>query len=227
MRKFSIKTHYLKNETASCMISMGNTRVLISATVNNRVPPFLNADISGWITAEYSMLPRSGNQRVRRERASINKRNLEIERLIARSLRNAVDLSLIPGKSIIIDADVIEADGGTRTASINGGMYVLAVLFKEMLEKHIIDKNPIKYFIGAVSVGIIDGEIYDDIDYKLDSNADTDMNIVMNEFGKIAEIQATGEKDVFSSAQLNKMMKIAKTDINKIIKKIKRAGNYA
>lgn len=223
MRKFHIEKHYLKNEPASCLVSMGKTRVLVTATMQGRVPPFLNPDESGWITAEYSMLPRSSSQRVRRERNRINKRGLEIERLIARSLRNCVDLKSIQGKSILIDADVIEADGGTRTASINGAMYCLNALIENMLKKQIIEKNPIKYFIGAVSIGIVDGKIYDDIDYSLDSKADTDMNIVMNEYGKLIEIQATGERDTFSLNALNRMVGIAGKDIHKIINAVKRA----
>lgn len=222
MRKFSIEKHYLKNENASCMVSMGRTRVLVSATLQNRVPPFLNPDESGWLTAEYSMLPRSSRQRVKRERSRVNKRNMEIERLIARSLRNCVELGSMAGKSILIDADVIEADGGTRTASINGGMWCLKTLLDSMHRNSTITVNPLKYYIGAVSIGIVDGKIYDDIDYSLDSRADTDMNVVMNEHGRIIEIQATGERDAFSLHALNRMADLAKKDIIGIIKTIKR-----
>ncbi len=226
MRKFNLETHYLFNEKASCMISMGNTKVLTVATLQKRVPPFLDPEQSGWLTAEYNMLPRSSNFRVNRDRNKPNKRNIEIERLIGRALRNSVDLSLIPGYTIMIDADVIQADGGTRTASINGGMVCTAILIQEMLKNKLIEKNPIKYFIGAISVGIINKKIILDIDYEKDSIAEVDMNIIMNENGKLIEIQGTGEHGVFSVSTMNKMVKIAQKGILDIIKKEKKIIKY-
>lgn len=224
MRKFTVETNYLKTDKTACLISMGETKVLTVATILPKVPPFLNPIESGWITAEYSMLPRSSKSRIRRERNKIKKRGVEIERLIARSLRNAVDLSKMPGKSIIVDCDVIKADGGTRIASINGGMISLYILLKEMHSEGLIDEMPVKYFIAGLSAGIIGNDIFTDIDYRKDADADTDMNIVMNEKGKLVEIQGTGERDVFSVNALHRMIRMCRDDIMKIIQKQKQAA---
>lgn len=223
MRKISFETNYIKKEKASCLISMGNTRVLTVATLQKRVPPFVNPSENGWLTAEYAMLPRSSNNRVNRERGKLNKRSVEIERLIGRSLRSAVDTALFAGYTILLDADVIEADGGTRTASINGCMVCLGILEKSMIENGLIEKGFIGNYVGAMSVGIVNSKIISDLDYENDFNAEVDMNIVMNDKGRLIEIQGTGEKGVFSVAQMNRMVSIAGKDIASIIIKQKKA----
>ena len=223
MRKLSFETNYIKKEKASCLISMGNTRVLTVATLQKRVPPFVNPSQSGWLTAEYAMLPRSSCSRVNRERGKLNKRSVEIERLIGRSLRSAVDTALFAGYTILLDADVIEADGGTRTASINGCMVCLGILEKSMIANGLIAEGFIGNYVGAMSVGIVNSRIISDLDYENDFNAEVDMNIVMNDKGRLIEIQGTGEKGVFSVAQMNRMVSAAGKDIASIIIKQKKA----
>ena len=170
----------------------------------------------GWITAEYSMLPASTSSRVQREisRGKKSPRSQEIQRLIGRSLRGAIDLSNIPGNSIYVDCDVINADGGTRTASINGGFLALAMALKKRLPDLIIDKKITP--IAAISVGKVNGQIVDDLDYEMDSNADVDLNLVMNSSYEIIEIQGTGEKGTFSTSELNQMIDLGKKCIEKI-----------
>lgn len=222
MRKITFETNYIKSEKASCLISMGKTRVLTAATLQKRVPPFINPAQSGWLTAEYAMLPRSSGSRVNRERGKLNKRSVEIERLIGRALRSAVDVSKFPGYTILLDADVIEADGGTRTASINGCMVCLGIL-EGIMKKKGITEGFLTNYIGALSMGIVEGSLVSDLDYKADFNAEVDMNIVMNDNGRLIEIQGTGEKGVFSIAQLNAMVKTAKAEIANIIVKQRKA----
>jgi len=204
-------------------VGMGNTIVLCTASITNKAPAWLQGQGQGWITAEYSMLPRSTQERKPRESRTgkLDSRSVEISRIIGRSLRGAVDLSKMPDFSIIIDCDVIQADGGTRTASINGGFVALYDAINFMLENKLIKENPIKEFIGAVSVGIVEGEYYLDLSYEEDSKADVDLNITMTESGKIIDIQGTAEKRPLTKEELDKLLEIAWEGIKKIIEKEK------
>jgi len=217
MRKISMKKNYLFNEPSSVVISMGNTKVLTAATKILRLPPHINPEKSGWITAEYSMMPRSSSQRVERDRKGVNGRSMEIQRLIGRVLRNVFDLSKMKGISVIVDADVIQADGGTRTASINGGIASAYLLFQKLIKEGLMNENPINFFAGAVGVALKNGKIFSDADYEADFNADADMNIVMNEKGNIIELQITGEKRAIEKKELEKAVKMAEEDIKEII----------
>lgn len=226
MRDYNLKLNYLKNEKASCLVSMGNTQVLCVATLQKKLPPFLNPDESGWITAEYSMLPRSSANRVERERGKINSRSTEIQRLIGRALRASVDLKKIKNLSIIVDCDVILADGGTRCASINGGMAVLYVLVSKLLKDRVIKENPFKTYIGAISGGIVDKKIMIDLDYENDSKSSSDFNFVLDDKGKIVEIQGTSEKDNISKDDFDKIFEKARKEIFKIIDFSKKKVKY-
>lgn len=197
LRPIKATLNYIKSAPGSVLIEMGRTRVICTATIENSVPPFLRGKQKGWITAEYSMLPRSSPSRIPREsaRGRIKGRTHEIQRLIGRSLRAVVDLEKIGERTITIDCDVIEADGGTRCASINGGLIAMAgALGRLKLEGPVL-----KGFVGAVSVGIIKGKPVLDLDYELDSTADVDMNIVMNDNDEYIEVQGTAEGDAFSA----------------------------
>lgn len=225
LRKVVITRDFTKYAEGSVLIAQGNTKVLCTASVENSVPPFLRDSGKGWVTAEYSMLPRSTHTRMRRDskRSSPNGRGIEIGRLIGRSLRAAVDLSALGENSITIDCDVIQADGGTRCASITGGMIALADAIDYMLKNGMIAENPIKHFIAAVSVGMIDGQPVLDLDYALDSTAEVDMNVVMTDDGRYVEIQGTAENEPFSEQQLNAMRKLAADGIAGLIRKQKQA----
>jgi ribonuclease PH len=216
MRGITFLTGYIRDEKASCLVKFGNTHVLVTATAINSVPTYVTE--GGWITAEYGMLPRSSPQRIPRERKGISGRSTEIQRLIGRALRISCDLKKLPGITIIIDADVLQADGGTRTAAITGGFIVLYIKLKELLTNNIIEHFPIKRYVASISAGIKNGEIFLDLNYGEDSNVDVDLNLVMDEKGAIIEIQGTGERDVLSENQLIDMIKIMKNGISKIIK---------
>lgn len=217
LRPVSIEVNYLNQIPASTLIKQGNTMVLVNATINDSVPPFLQGRGSGWITAEYAMLPRSAPSRVARERKYISGRTYEIQRLIGRSIRQAFDLSKIGERTILIDCDVIQADGGTRTASITGAFVSVYELLREMTVTNEIERIPLKRWIAAVSTGIINRAIYLDLDYKEDSSADVDANLVMDGDGKLVEIQCTGEQTLFSLEELNKMVSLASTGISQLI----------
>lgn len=217
MRTMAMKKGYIKSEPSSVLISMGNTRVLTAATLLPKLPPHVNPEKSGWITAEYSMLPRSSTSRVERERKGVNGRSSEIQRLIGRVLRNVFNLSEMKGSGIIVDADVIQADGGTRTASINGGIVSAYLLCKRLKREGALKENPIRYFAGAVGVVIKNGKIISDADYSADHEADADMNIVMDEKGGLIELQMTGERRSVSIAEMDRAVKAAYSDIKKII----------
>lgn len=214
MRPIKITPNIISNAEGSILYQSGKTEVICTATFESKVPDWLQN--GGWITAEYSMLPASTSSRVAREisRGKKSPRSQEIQRLIGRSLRGAIDLSEIPGNSIYIDCDVINADGGTRTASINGGYLALALALKKKLPE-IIDQNKITP-IAAISVGKVNGKIVDDLDYEMDSNAEVDLNLVMNHKYEIIEIQGTGEKGTFSTSELNEMIELGKNCIEKI-----------
>ena len=215
LREVSIETDININAEGSALVKFGNTHVICTATIENSVPRWMRGSDEGWITAEYGMLPRSTNERMRREAAKGKQsgRTQEIQRLIGRSLRQAVNLKYIPGKTISIDCDVIQADGGTRTASITGGC---VALFKALQDHH-DDHRVIKSYVAAVSLGIFKQEVLLDLDYKEDSNAETDLNLVMTDDLNVIEIQGTAEEAPFSQDELNKMVDIGKIAINDII----------
>jgi len=199
---------------------MGNTQVLCSASVLDSVPPFLKETGQGWITAEYSLLPRSTQTRTERERQRgiLKGRTQEIQRMIGRSLRAVVDLEKLGPRTIIIDCDVIQADGGTRCASITGGFVALALAVRWLQKKKLIEENPIREYLSAVSVGKVDGKFLLDLDYEEDSQAEVDFNVVMTESGKFVEIQGTAEHTPFDRAELDKMLKLAEKGIKELVK---------
>lgn len=220
LRKITIETNVFKHPEGSVMISSGDTKVICSATVEEKVPPFLRGEGSGWVTAEYSMLPRATNTRNIRESAKgkLTGRTMEIQRLIGRSLRAVIDLKKLGERSIIVDCDVIQADGGTRTASITGAFVAMKLAVEKMLQKGILLENPIKEHLAAVSAGILpDGNCVLDLDYTEDSAAAVDMNIVMTESGHFVEIQGTGEEATFSGDELNALLFYGKTGIEHLI----------
>ncbi|MEO0199171.1 MAG: ribonuclease PH [candidate division WOR-3 bacterium] len=223
LRPIKFVRNYLKNPEGSCLIQMGNTMVLCTASVSNKAPAWLQGMEQGWITAEYSMLPRSTMERKPRESRTgkPDSRSVEISRIIGRSLRGAVDLSKMPDISIIIDCDVLQADGGTRTASINGGFVALYDAIRLLIENKVLKENPVQEFIGSVSVGIVNGEYYLDLSYEEDSQAEVDLNVTMTETGKIIDIQGTAEKRPLTRQELNDLIDLAWQGIREIIEKEK------
>jgi ribonuclease PH len=223
LRKINIKTGFIKYAEGSCIIEFGNTKVICTASLESGVPVFLRNSNKGWITAEYAMLPRSCNKRMQREssRGRISGRTHEIQRLIGRSLRSVVDMNLLGEKTIWIDCDVIQADGGTRTASITGSFIALGLCLKHMVKQGIIETMPINDYIAAVSVGISGNDIILDLDYEEDSKADVDMNVVMTGSGKFIEIQGTAELSPFDNSQMKRMLDLAKKGIKELVAKQK------
>jgi len=218
LRTVSFDRNFTCHAEGSVLVSFGNTKVLCNASVEDRVPPFLKGKGSGWITAEYGMLPRATNTRSRRE-VTIGKqsgRSMEIQRLIGRSLRAIIDLEALGEKTITVDCDVIQADGGTRTASISGAYVALSDAITSQLVKKSIKKNPLHGQVAAVSVGIYNGEPVLDLDYAEDSNAETDMNVVMNEAGGYIELQGTAEGHAFREQELETMLTLARKGIAEI-----------
>ena len=203
----------------SAIIHMGDTKVLCTATVEDSVPPFLRDTGTGWVTAEYSMLPRSTKERMRRDsvRGKIGGRSHEIQRLIGRVLRSVVDFNLLGEKSIVIDCDVLQADGGTRTASITGAFVALKLAVNKLINKGLIENDPLIDYVAAVSAGIVDGEVLLDLNYDEDSTAEVDMNIEMTGTGKFVEIQGTAEENPFDSEQLKGLLEYAGKGINELI----------
>ncbi len=227
MRKISLKKVALKYPEGSCLINMGDTIVLATASIEEKVPPFLVGSGKGWVTAEYNMLPRSNKYRKVRNNNLVKPdgRALEIQRLIGRALRTAVDRKLLGERTITIDCEVIQADGGTRTASINAGFVALYDACKHLVKTKTIKTFPIRFFIGAVSVGKVGTKYIQDLCYAEDSKAIVDMNIVLNEFGDFIELQGSGEEDVYSRDDLNELILIAQSGIDEIIKKQKEIIN--
>ncbi len=222
IRDIRITRNYTKHAEGSVLVEFGDTKVICTASVETRVPSFLRGQEQGWVTAEYGMLPRSTGSRMGREaaRGKQGGRTMEIQRLIGRSLRAAVDLKKLGENSITIDCDVIQADGGTRTASITGGYVALVDAVNHMLKEGIIKQNPITRHVASVSVGIYKGTPVSDLDYIEDSDCDTDMNVIMDDKGGFIEIQGTAEgDDPFSSEQLMQMLELAKNSINQLIEK--------
>ena len=219
LRPVSLTPSYLTTVPGSVLICMGDTKVLCTASLEDRVPPFLTGKGQGWLTAEYGMLPGSSPQRIPRETASgrVNSRGREIQRLIGRALRAAIDLELISECTIHVDCDVIQADGGTRTASITGAYVALEESVRSMLLCGIIKANPLRQAIAAVSVGLCDGDILLDLCYQEDSRADTDMNVVMSADGRLVEIQATAEGRPFSRTEAELMLDAAWSGIEELL----------
>lgn len=222
LRTIQVVKNYLPHAEGSCLFSMGKTKVLCVASVEEKRPPHAEAQEIGWLSAEYSMLPRAGAQRTTRGRATSGGRSQEISRLIGRALRAAVDLKKIGPRSILIDCDVICADGGTRTASINGGMIALAFALRDLYRKKIISEWPLKCLVAAVSVGIVKGKLSLDIDFEQDQIADSDFNFVMTDTGKFVEVQGTAEQSPFSKKEFMQLADLARSGIRKILKIQKR-----
>lgn len=224
LRKIKIKRNYIKYAEGSCLIELGNTKVVCTASVEDGVPHFLRDTGSGWVTAEYSMLPRSCKKRVPREssRGRVGGRTHEIQRLIGRSLRGVVDLTKLGERTIWLDTDVIQGDGGTRCAAITGSFIALCDALDKLKREGLFDKLPVSDFVAAVSVGIIDGEAYLDLDYEEDSKTDVDMNVVMTGSDRFVEIQGTAEKEPFDNEMMSKMINVAKKGIKELIAQQKK-----
>ncbi len=219
LREVKVETGFIDQAPESVLLSMGRTKVLCTATVSEGVPKWLENRLppQGWVTAEYSLLPRSTNTRSRRERKGAGGRTQEIQRLIGRSLRAGVDMNRLGARSIIVDCDILEADGGTRTASITGGWLALARAIKPMVESGELRRDPLISPVAAVSVGLVDGEALLDLCYEEDSVADVDMNVVMNGKGDLIEVQATAEGHTFSRAQLEGLLDLAHKGIDQLV----------
>ncbi|MGD1933332.1 MAG: ribonuclease PH [Candidatus Phaeomarinobacter sp.] len=225
MRSVSFAPGFSKHAAGSCLVRFGDTHVLVTASLEERVPPFLRYSGRGWVTAEYGMLPRATGDRMRRE-ASAGKqsgRTQEIQRLIGRSLRAVVDLEAMGERQVSVDCDVIQADGGTRTASITGAWVALHQCFSWMKERDMIKDIPLKDHVAAISCGIYNGTPVSDLDYDEDSTADTDANFVMTGSGGIVEIQGTAEGDPFTETQFNDLMVLAKASIRDLVEMQKQA----
>ncbi len=219
LRKINITRNYMKFAEGSCLIELGETKVICTASVDDNVPQFLKGRGTGWVTAEYAMLPRSCQSRVQREgiRGGVSGRTHEIQRLIGRSLRAVVDLPAMGERTVWIDCDVMQADGGTRCASITGSFIALSDALSWMKKKGMIEKLPLLDYVAATSVGIIKGETILDLAFKEDSNVDVDMNIVMTGKGKFIEIQGTAEGEPFDDDQMHRLITLAKKGILQLI----------
>lgn len=227
LRDIRITREFTCHAEGSVLVEFGRTKVICTATLESSVPPFLKGQGRGWVTAEYGMLPRSTNQRMRRE-ATANKqggRTMEIQRLIGRSLRAIIDTKALGENTITIDCDVIQADGGTRTASITGGYVALVDALRHAQREKLIKTDPLKGMIASVSVGICNGKPVLDLDYQEDVDAQTDMNVVMNDAGEFIEIQGTAEGHPFSLDELNNMLLLAKNGIDRLFEFQKVALN--
>jgi ribonuclease PH len=228
LRPVTMETGVLDYAEGSCLITSGLTRVLCAASVEKRVPRWMSGEDRGWITAEYNMLPRSNRDRTRRDRnGKVSGRTLEIQRLIGRSMRAVADLTKMPGLTITIDCDVIQADGGTRTASTTGAFVALALALQWAKKEKLVKQIPLTDYVAAISVGKVDGKILLDLDYSEDYGAEVDANFVMTGRGGIVEVQGTAEADPFSQDELISMMGMAKTGINKLVVMQKKTINPA
>ncbi|MBP9043502.1 MAG: Ribonuclease PH [Spirochaetes bacterium ADurb.Bin218] len=217
IRETSVIKNFCPNSYGSVLLSMGNTKVICAASVDTTVPEHAKLANTGWLTAEYTMLPYSTNKRTKREFNKRDGRSVEIQRLIGRSLRAGIDLSKFQGFSMFIDCDVVQADGGTRTASITGGYIAMKLAVERMLAEGLLPENPLIGNIAAISVGIVDGEILLDLDYSEDSIAEVDMNIVMNHKFELIEIQGTGEHAPFTIQKMNLMIETARKGIEELM----------
>ncbi len=219
IRKVNVIRNYTIHAEGSVLISFGNTKVICTASVSDKVPPFLRNQGKGWITAEYSMLPRATGERTQRESAKgkLSGRTMEIQRLIGRSLRSCIDLEKLGERTITIDCDVIQADGGTRTASITGGFIALAMAVERMVRNGVLTENPIKSKVAAISVGIVSGIPMTDLKYSEDSAAEVDMNVIMNDKGEFIEVQGTGEEATYTRSELNQLLDMAEEAIKQLL----------
>ena len=224
LRDIEIVPNFSPYPEGSCLIKCGNTHVVCSASLDQNIPRWLKNSGSGWVTAEYGMIPRSTSERMSREaaRGKQSGRTQEIQRLIGRSLRSVTDLEELKDLQIIIDCDVIQADGGTRTASISGAFVALQLCINKMLNKKIIKKNPLRESVAAISCGIINGEPFLDLDFDEDQNAGVDANFVITETGKLVEVQMTSEKQLCSEGSFNTMLQLAKSGVKEIIQMQKK-----
>ncbi|MBU2591414.1 MAG: ribonuclease PH [Nitrospinota bacterium] len=224
-RETIITRDFIKHAEGSVLIACGDTKVICTASVEDKVPPFLRGQGKGWVTAEYSMIPRSTGTRMVREasKGKLGGRTYEIQRLIGRALRSVVDMTILGERSVLIDCDVIQADGGTRTASITGAFVAMAMAMQWMKEKGMIGKLPIKDFLAAASVGVVKGTPCLDLNYEEDSSADVDMNIVMTGQGKFVEIQGTAEQEPFSQEEMEALLGLGREGINGLIELQKEA----
>jgi tRNA nucleotidyltransferase len=220
MREVKVTKNYIMHPEGSVLIEFGNTKVICNATVEEKVPPFLRGTGTGWVTAEYSMLPRATNNRVQREssKGKLSGRTMEIQRLIGRALRAAVNLEKLGERTVIIDCDVIQADGGTRTASITGGYLALELAIEKLIDAGKLTEIPINSRVAAISVGKIKDEILLDLEYEEDFRADVDMNIIMNDKGEFIELQGTGEEATFTQDELLKFIEISRKGFEKLFK---------
>ncbi|API90706.1 ribonuclease PH [Virgibacillus pantothenticus] len=226
LRPITIVTDFLQHPEGSVLIQIGNTKVICNASIEDRVPPFMRGQGKGWITAEYAMLPRATEQRNIREssKGKVSGRTMEIQRLIGRALRSVVDLDNIGERTVWVDCDVIQADGGTRTASITGAFVAVALAFNKLVENKVISKMPVTDLLAATSVGVLpDGSEILDLNYLEDSSAHVDMNIVMTGSGEFVEIQGTGEEATFTSKQLQTMLQLAEEGLLTLFEKQKEA----
>ncbi len=225
LRPIRITRRYTRHAEGSVLIEFGDTRVLCTASVEERVPPFLKGKGQGWITAEYGMLPRATHERTQREaaRGKQGGRTLEIQRLIGRALRAAADLTRLGERTITVDCDVLQADGGTRTASITGGYVALVDAISALRGKNLLVQDPVRHFVASVSAGLVDGVPVLDLDYAEDSTAETDMNFVMNETLAFIEVQGTAERGTFTQEQLSRMTELARRGIEQLIGNQRRA----
>jgi len=219
LRKVKITKDYIKYAEGSCLIEFGNTKVIATASVENSVPPFLKGKGQGWVTAEYGMIPRSCKTRVPREAAKgkLGGRTHEIQRLIGRSMRAVVDMAKIGERTVWMDCDVIQADGGTRCASITGSFVALVLALDKLKKDGILSEIPVSDYVAAVSVGMLDGKPVLDLDYEEDSGADVDMNIVMTGSGHFIEVQGTAEREPFSKSDMEKLLALAKEGIDGLV----------
>ncbi len=219
LREVTITRHYTRHAEGSVLVAFGDTRVLCTASIDEKVPPFLRGQGKGWLTAEYGMLPRSTHTRMDREAAKGKQsgRTQEIQRLIGRSLRAAFDLEAFGERTLQLDCDVIQADGGTRTAAITGAMVAAYDAFSTLLQRGSISAIPLKHFVAAISVGVYQGSPVLDLDYVEDSGCDTDMNVVMNDAGHYIELQGTAEGDAFDRATMNALLDLAESGIRTLI----------
>ncbi len=219
LRKVAITRNFIGTAEGSVLIELGNTRVICTASIEERVPPFLKDQNRGWVTAEYSMIPRATQTRMLRESTAgrVGGRTHEIQRLIGRSLRSVVDMGIMGQRTIWVDCDVIQADGGTRTAAISGAFICVSDAFDYAVRKGLMIKNPLRDYLAAISVGIVNGEPVLDLCYKEDSSADVDMNIVMTGSGNLVEIQGTAEGNPFSSKMLDAMLGLSREGIDKLV----------
>ena len=219
LRSLKITKNYIKYAEGSCLIEIGDTKVITTATIENTVPPFLKGKGTGWISAEYGMIPRSCKTRVQREasKGKLGGRTMEIQRLIGRSMRSVANMSRIGERTIWIDCDVIQADGGTRCASITGSFVSVILAFEKMRKDGLIKEIPIRDYVAAISVGMLEGKLILDLNYDEDSTAEVDMNIIMTGDGRFVEVQGTAEREPFKKEEMNKMIALAGKGIEELV----------